>query len=170
MVLRGVNFSCSLIVLSMISTTFMIFNATKALPARNNLPAWAPNKPWPQITILVISCVSLLMSIIIMFAYWKGGHKRAEKAAVYYTVFAVGTFVFSIIMWGIAAGVLNSSKINGQGKDLWGWSCKDNKRRQLFQQDVSYALVCRLQVCPPIPTMHEQFTDDNFRAGRSSAA
>jgi hypothetical protein len=86
------------------------------------------------------------MSMIIMFAYWKGGHKRAEKAAVYYTVFAVGTFVFSIVMWGIAAGILNSSKINGQGKDLWGWSCKDNKRKQLFEADVSYALICRLQV------------------------
>ncbi|KAI9866035.1 MAG: hypothetical protein M1813_002002 [Trichoglossum hirsutum] len=145
-VLRGVNFSCSLIVLSMISTTFMIFNATKALPSRNNLPAWAPGtKPWPQITLLVIASVSLLMSILIMFAYWRGGHRRAEKAAVYYTVFAVGIFVFSIVMWGIAAGVLNSSKLNGQGKDLWGWSCKDNKRRQLFQDDVSYSLVCRLQ-------------------------
>ncbi|KAH0541940.1 hypothetical protein FGG08_003660 [Glutinoglossum americanum] len=141
-VLRGVNFSCSLIVLSMISATFMIFNATKALPARNNLPAWAPStKPWPQITILVISCISLFMSIVIMFAYWRGGHRRAEKAAVYYTVFAVGIFVFSIIMWGIAAGILNSSKINGQGKDLWGWSCKDNKRRQLFQQD-DWSLIC----------------------------
>src|SRR5437762_3569611 len=136
----------------MVSATFMIFNATKALPSRNNLPAWAPNtKPWPQITILVIACISLLMSIVIMYAYWRGGHRRAEKAAVYYTVFAVGTFVFSIVIWGIAAGILNSSKNNGQGKDLWGWSCKDNKRRQLFQEDVSYSLVCRLQVGSSIP-------------------
>ena len=66
--------------------------------------------------------------------------------AVYYTTFAVGFFIFSIVMWGIGAAVLNQSKANGDGKDLWGWSCKDNTRKALFQDDVSYDLACRLQV------------------------
>jgi hypothetical protein len=146
MALRGVNFACSLIVLSMLATVFSIFNATKHLPARNNLPPWAAGtKTWPQITLLVIACISLGMSIIIIAAYFRGGHKRAEKVAVYYTTFAVAFFIFSIIMWGIGAGILNQSKANGNGQDLWGWSCKDNKRRALFADDVSYALVCRLQ-------------------------
>lgn len=147
MFLRGVNFACSLIVLSMLASTFAIFNATKTLPPRSGLPPWAANtKTWPQITLLVIACVSLGMSIIILAAYTRGGHKRAEKVAVYYTVFAVAFFVFSIVMWAIGAGVLNQAKANGNGQDLWGWSCKDNKRRQLFQDDVSYSLICRLQV------------------------
>jgi hypothetical protein len=30
---------------------------------------------------------------------------------------------------------------------LWGWSCRDNTRKALFQDDVSYDLACRLQVC-----------------------
>lgn len=147
MMLRGVNFSCSLIVLSMLAATFTIFNATRSLPARNNLPAWAPGtSTWPQIVLLSIACVSLAMSVGIMWAYWRGGHRRAEKAAVYYTVFAVVFFVFSTIMWGIGAGILNGSKVNGNGTDLWGWSCKNNKRSQLFKDEVSYSLVCRLQV------------------------
>lgn len=146
MVLRGVNFSCSLIVLSMVATTFMIFNATKHLPPRNNLPAWsATSNPWPQIVVLSIAAVSLLFSIVVMAAYCRGGHRRAEKVAVYYTMFAMGYFVFSIIMWLVGAAVLQGSKANGNGQDIWGWSCKDNKRRQLFQDDVHYALVCRLQ-------------------------
>ncbi|KAI9778669.1 MAG: hypothetical protein M1835_004872 [Candelina submexicana] len=146
MLLRGVNFSCSLIVLSMLATTFSIFNATKHLPPRNGLPSWAAkSSTWPQITLLCIACVSLVMSVIILGAYWRGGHKRAEKAAVYYTVFAVAFFVFSIIMWGIGAGILNGSKLHGNNKDVWGWSCIDNKRRKLFENDVSYALICRLQ-------------------------
>ena len=83
MVLRGVNFSCSLIVLSMVSTTFMIFNATKHLPPRNNLPAWsAKSNPWPQIVVLSIAAVSLLFSVIVIEAYCSGGHRRAEKVAV----------------------------------------------------------------------------------------
>ena len=146
-VLRGVNFSCSLIVISMLAAVFTIFNATKALPPRNGLPAWAPNsKTWPQITLLVIACISLAMCVIIFYGYWRGGHRRAEKVAVYYTTFAVGFFIFSIVMWGIGAAVLNQSKANGDGKDLWGWSCKDNTRKALFQDDVSYDLACRLQV------------------------
>ena len=146
MVLRGVNFSCSLIVLSMLSTTFSIFNATKALPSRNNLPPWASHtNPWAQILLLAISCLSLLFSVIVFYAYWRGGHKRAEKVAVYYTIFAVGFFVFSIIMWAIGAGILHSAKSNGGGKDLWGWSCKNNQRSELFKDEVRYTLICRLQ-------------------------
>lgn len=146
MVLRGVSFSCSLIVLSMVSTTFMIFNATKSLPSRNGLPAWAPGvNPWPQIIVLTIACVSLLLSIVVMAAYCRGGHRRAEKVAFYYTVFAMSSFVFSIIMWLVGATVLQGTKINSGGQDIWGWSCKDNKRRELFQDQIHYALVCRLQ-------------------------
>ncbi|KAF1996119.1 hypothetical protein P154DRAFT_325583 [Amniculicola lignicola CBS 123094] len=144
--LRGISFACSLIVLSMLATAFAVFNATKTLAPRNNLPAWAKNTAvWPQITLLSIACVSLAMSIVVLIAYSRGGHKRAEKVAAYYTVFAVGFFIFSIVMWAIGAAVLNQSKQNGNSKDMWGWSCVDNKRRKLFEDDVSYALVCRLQ-------------------------
>jgi hypothetical protein len=31
------------------------------------------------------------------------------------------------------------------GQDMWSWSCKDNKRSQLFHDEVDYSLVCRLQ-------------------------
>ncbi|OCL04880.1 hypothetical protein AOQ84DRAFT_380140 [Glonium stellatum] len=144
--LRGINFACSLIVLSMLATVFSIFNATKTLPPRNNLPPWASGtSTWPQITLLVIASISLFMSIIVLIAYSRGGHQRAEKVAAYYTVFTVAFFIFSIVMWAIGAGILNQSKAQGQGKDMWGWSCKDNKRRQLFENDVSYSLICRLQ-------------------------
>lgn len=147
MCLRVTNFSCSLIVLAMLSTTFTIFNATKSLPTRSNLPAWAPNqKTWPQITVLCIACVSLAFSLGIFYAYWRGGHKRAEKAAIYYTVFSIAFFTFSIVMWAIGAAILSESKKNGNGKDMWGWSCKDGKRKDVFQEDIDYALICRLQV------------------------
>lgn len=163
MLLRGVNFSCSLIVLSMLATTFTIFNATKTLPARNSLPAWAAGtNPWAQIVLLVISCISLSLSVIILGSYWRGGHRRAEKVAIYYTVFAVAFFVFSIIMWGIGAGILNGAKNSGNDKDLWGWACVDNTRRTLFQQEVSYELICRLQnwslVCAIIEIVVETIT------------
>ena len=154
MLLRGVNFSCSLIVLSMLSATFTIFNATKTIPARSGLPPWAAGqKTWPQITLLTIACVSLATSLFVFWSYCRGGHRKAEKAAVYYTTFALGFFVFNTVMWIIAAAILQSSRANGNGKDMWGWSCNDNTRRQLFQQEVHYTLVCRLQVSC-LPTLH----------------
>lgn len=152
MCLRGTNFSCSLIVLSMLSTTFTIFNTTKDIPSRHagpggSLPAWAPHqKTWPQITLLSIACVSLFFSLLVFYGYWRGGHRRAEKAAVYYTAFSVAFFTFSIVMWAIGAAILNQSRKNGNGQDMWGWSCKGGERKDVFQQDVDYALVCRLQV------------------------
>jgi hypothetical protein len=146
--LRGVNFTCSLIVLAMTSTALHIFFATRHLPAENNLPAWATGtQTWPQYVVLATSCVSLALCLMIFYSYWKCGHRGAEKAAVYHTMFAVGLFIFSMAMWGIAAGILQRSKNNNRNKNIWGWSCVDNKRRQLFSEKVDYALVCALQVC-----------------------
>lgn len=160
MCLRGTNFSCSLIVLSMLSTTFTIFNTTRSLPARSNLPAWAPNqKTWPQITLLSIACVSLAMSLAIFYGYWRGGHKRAEKAAVYYTAFTIAFFLFSTVMWAIGAALLNESRKSGKGQDMWGWSCKGGKRKTVFQQDIDYALICRLQVRKLCPTIQKQYSN-----------
>jgi hypothetical protein len=134
----------------MLSMTFSIFNATKALPARNNLPAWAVGtKTWPQKVVLAVSCVSRALCLVVFWNYWRGGHKRAEKVAVYYTLFAVAFFIFSSIMWGLAAGILQNAKNNSGNKDVWGWSCVDNKRRQVFSDKVDYALVCRMQVSFP---------------------
>lgn len=147
--LRGVNFSCSLIILAMISSSFTIFNATRSLPAQNGLPPWAENTDtWPQKVVLGAACVSLLVCVLVFVGYCRGGHRRAQKVAVYYTLFAVGWFIVSMVMWAVAAGVLQISRNKGDNKDMWGWSCVDNHRSDIFSQKVDYALICRLQVCP----------------------
>lgn len=144
--LRGVNFSCSLIILAMMSSSFAIFNATKALPAQSKMPSWAQGTDtWPQKLVLSMSCVSLFSCFVVFIAYCRGGHKRAEKVGTYYTMFAIAWFIFSMIMWVITAGVFQNSKNNSQNKDMWGWSCVDNTRADVFSQKVDYALVCRLQ-------------------------
>lgn len=163
MALRATNFSCSLIVLAMISTTFTIFNATRHLPPRNGVSAWSTKTvQWPNILLLTIACISLVMAVAIFYAYWRGGHKRAEKAAVYYTIFAVGFFVCSIVMWGVGAAALQNSRNTENGQDIWGWSCKDNSRKTIYQNDVDFELVCRLQnwalVCCIIEVVVEVIT------------
>jgi hypothetical protein len=144
--LRGVSFSCSLIILAMLSASFAIFNATRALPALSGLPTWATNtQTWPQKVVLACSCVSLLICIGVFIGYCRGGHRRAEKVGVYYTLFAVSWFIFSMAMWAAAAGILQVSRTNNDNKDMWGWACVENRRSQIQGQHVDYALVCRLQ-------------------------
>ncbi|KAL8419828.1 hypothetical protein RB594_002841 [Gaeumannomyces avenae] len=144
--LRGVNFSCSLIILAMISTTFTIFNATRSLPTQNGMPSWSTTtNPWPQILVLTVACISLCICIAVFWAYCRGGHRRAEKVGVYYTLFAVGWFIFSMIMWVIAAAVFQSQRSSSGNQDMWGWSCVQNHRSELYDDKVDYALLCRLQ-------------------------
>ncbi|KAI0140875.1 hypothetical protein F4776DRAFT_536349 [Hypoxylon sp. NC0597] len=144
--LRGVSFSCSTIILAMLSSSFAIFHATKSLPAQNGLPAWSTGtNTWPQILVLSVSCVNLLICIAIFIGYCRGGHHRAEKVGVYYTLFAVGWFIASVILWAAAAGVLQFTRNNSGNQDMWGWACVQNHRADLFSQKVDYELVCRLQ-------------------------
>ncbi|OHE95792.1 hypothetical protein CORC01_08933 [Colletotrichum orchidophilum] len=144
--LRGVSFSCSLIIISMIAASFQIFNATKRLPAQSGLPSWAEGTAvWPQVLVITMSSISLAVCIGVLLAYCRGGHQRAEKVSTYYTLFAIGWFIISMVMWAIAAGIFQTSRNNGGGKDMWGWSCKENKRAEVFSDKVDYALICRLQ-------------------------
>ncbi|KAI0012101.1 hypothetical protein F4779DRAFT_101509 [Xylariaceae sp. FL0662B] len=144
--LRGVSFSCSLIILSMLSSSFAIFHATKGLPPQNGLPPWASGtQTWPQILVLTVACVSLAICIFVFVGYCRGGHARAEKVGVYYTLFAVGWFIVSLIIWAISAGVLQFTRNNSGNQDMWGWSCVQNHRSDLFSEKIDYALVCRLQ-------------------------
>lgn len=145
--LRSVNFSCSLIILSMLSASFSIFNATKTLPSQSGMPSWAKNtNTWPQKLVLAMACVSLTACIIVFLAYCRGGHRRAEKVSTYYTMFAIGWFIVSMILWAVTAALYQHSRTSSNNKDMWGWSCLDNKRADVYQDKVDYALICRLQV------------------------
>lgn len=172
--LRFVNFGCSLIVLSILAVTLTVFNATKNLPLRNTAPAWAEGtNPWPQYLLLAMACVSLFACLIVFWAYWKGGHRRAEKTAVYYTAFSIGFFFFSLVMWIVGAAIFQHSIATGGGKDLWGWSCNHNTREQIYHDVIDYALLCRLQVSQPnnmFPaTLYTRTLTYISRTGASSA-
>ncbi|KYK58243.1 hypothetical protein DCS_05256 [Drechmeria coniospora] len=146
--LRGVGFSCSLIILSMLSASFAIFNATRALPSQSNMPSWAPDTSktaWPQKLTLAMASFSLLVCILVFITYCRGGHKRAEKVNTYYTMFAIGWFIVSMILWVITAALFQHAKNNSNNKDMWGWACVDNIRSEVFGDKVDYQLVCRLQ-------------------------
>lgn len=143
--LRGVSFSCSLIIVSMLSASFAIFNATRSLPAQSNMPAWSQNTMlWPQILVIVVASISILGCMMVFCAYFRGGHKRAERIATYYTMFAIGWFIVSLAMWAVSAGIFQASRASSQGRDMWGWSCRENRRADVFHDKIDYALVCRL--------------------------
>ncbi|KAI0400546.1 hypothetical protein F4802DRAFT_481442 [Xylaria palmicola] len=161
--LRGISFSCSLIIISLLAVSFNIFRTTNHLAAQSGLPPWAENtKLWPQVVVLSVSGVNLILCILIFIGYLRGGHHRAEKVGVYYTLFAVGWFIASSVLWAAAAGILQFTRNNSNNKDMWGWACVENKRAEVFSQKVDYALVCRLQnwslICALIEIVLDVFT------------
>ncbi|KAJ5702850.1 hypothetical protein N7488_010398 [Penicillium malachiteum] len=144
--LRFVNFGCSLIVLAMLAVTLRTFMATRNLPERNTSTPWETGtNPWPQWLLLGLACFSLLACMIVFWGYYRGGHKRAEKLAVYYSTISVIYFTFSFIMWIVTAAIYEHSKATGNNKDLWGWACAQNTREQIYSNAIDYALLCRLQ-------------------------
>ncbi|EPS25961.1 hypothetical protein PDE_00897 [Penicillium oxalicum 114-2] len=146
MFLRGVNFSCSLIVLALLATTLTVFEATKSIPTRNTLPAWAEGtNPWAQYLLLGLASFSLFACLIVFWGYWKGGHRRAEKTTIYYTTFSICFFFFNFVMWTVGAAIYQHSKGTNSNKDLWGWSCNQNTREEIYSNTIDYALLCRLQ-------------------------
>lgn len=144
--LRGVSFSCSLIILAMMSSAFAIFNSTKALPNQSGKPSWAEGTAtWPQKLVLAMACVSLFACVLVFLAYCRGGHRKAEKVSTYYTMFAIGWFILSMILWAVTAALFQHTRSNTGNKDMWGWSCVDNTRADIYSDKIDYALVCRLQ-------------------------
>lgn len=161
--LRGINFSCSLIVLCMLATTMHIFNATKSLTARGTAKPWSPKaNPWPQILLLVISSLSLLMCLVVLINYFRGRQLRAEKVAFYYTCFSAAFFFFCLVLWVVAAACLQHAHTHSNNMDIWGWACTDNTRSQLYGAAIDYSLVCRMQdwalVCVCIEIVLELLT------------
>ncbi|KKK12371.1 hypothetical protein P175DRAFT_0533594 [Aspergillus ochraceoroseus IBT 24754] len=158
--LRFISFGCSIIVLAILCTTLTIFHTTRSLPSRSGLTPWSTNtNPWPQYMTLGVACLSLLTCLVVFWTWRKRGHKRAEKVATYYTIFSVGFFIFSLILWIVAVVVYQNAKTIGNGQDIWGWSCKNNKREKVYSNDIDYALLCRLQdwglVCAVIEVVIE---------------
>ncbi|KAL4866390.1 hypothetical protein BDV12DRAFT_135917 [Aspergillus spectabilis] len=159
--LRFVSFGCSIIILAILATTLTIFHATKNLPSRSGTTPWAVGtNPWPQYLLLATACLSLLSCLVVFWTWKKRGHKRAEKVAVYYSIFSVGFFGFTLILWVVVSAIYQHSKSNGNGQDMWGWSCKTgNQRATVFANDVDYPLLCRLQdwglVCAVIEVVIE---------------
>lgn len=144
--LRSINCACSLVVLALVASTFAIFFSTRHLATRNNFRPWSIDTPqWPQICILVIACISLVLSLTIMYGYWRGGHSRAERMALRATIFAGGVFIFTIVLWSVGIGIMQGSRSDNNDQDLWGWACKDNTRRALFKDTINYDLVCKQQ-------------------------
>lgn len=82
----------------------------------------------------------------VFWGYWRGGRRRAQKYAAYYSLLSVFLFIFQLVMWIVAAAIFEHSKATGDDKDLWGWACVHNEREQLFKDQIDYALLCRLQV------------------------
>lgn len=50
-----------------------------------------------------------------------------------------------MLLWVVTAAVFQHSKNTSSNQDMWGWSCVNNHRSEVYSDKVDYQLVCRLQ-------------------------
>jgi hypothetical protein len=50
-----------------------------------------------------------------------------------------------MVLWAISAALFQHSKNSSNNKDMWGWSCVNNHRSDIYADKVDYAMLCRLQ-------------------------
>lgn len=50
-----------------------------------------------------------------------------------------------MVLWAITAALFQHSKSSSNNQDMWGWSCVENHRADVYADKVDYQLVCRLQ-------------------------
>ncbi|KAI7909506.1 hypothetical protein M9X92_011599 [Pyricularia oryzae] len=126
--LRGVSFSCSLIVVAVMFTVLTMFDAAKVHQGASHAQQHAR-----LILILTVSCLSVVICMFIFWPYCRGGYRKVEKVAVYHTLLTIGGFIVRI----------------GLDSDCCFFPTSAQQQRQqghTFEDDVDYSLLCRLQV------------------------
>jgi hypothetical protein len=99
----------------------------------------------PQAILLAVSSISLALSLSIVWAYFQGGHTRAERCAGWRSVTGCGLIVLNVVGWALGGGFfLFSDKHMKQGS-LWSATCYPSKNEKEIN-GVDMGILCRLQV------------------------
>ena len=112
---------------------------------------WPQNaKLWPTYLALGIASLSAILATIVILAYcW--GTKAANRWNTARTTITVGTLIFNIVIWGIAAaGLQSTSSFNGIGsQSLWSATCDaTDQQHELFGHVINLSRFCLMQVFP----------------------
>jgi hypothetical protein len=96
----------------------------------------------------LIAGISVLLNVVIMFAY-KLGVEKANKAATVATTFTWVVMLGNLIVWCVAASLYRTEKDKGgKSNDLWGWTCSPLAReiQKEFAVEVDFDKFCNVQV------------------------
>jgi hypothetical protein len=105
-------------------------------------------KLWPTYVTLGVAALSTLLATMTLIAYlWST--KASNRWNLARTTVTVGTLLFNIVMWAIAAFSLQStSAFDGTGsQSLWSASCDSTDQQQsIFRNVVNLNQFCLMQV------------------------
>ncbi|KAK7192999.1 hypothetical protein DPSP01_005210 [Paraphaeosphaeria sporulosa] len=110
--------------------------------------AWAKDsKVWPTWMYFLIAAISVVLNIVIIFAY-KFGIDKANKAATVATTFNWFVMLGNLAVWCVAASLYRTEKDkDGKSNDLWGWTCSPLAReiQKEFAHEVDFDKFCNVQ-------------------------
>ena len=111
--------------------------------------AWASGTiTWYTYLYFGVSTVSLILDTIILIFYCRG-IRAANKAATVAGIWSGILLVVHAVIWAISVAIYRYGKepVNGDFKDLWGWTCStaaDEIQSQIT--DIDFSKYCTIQV------------------------
>lgn len=112
--------------------------------------AWAHDTiAWYTYMYTAVSAVSLLLNLVVLFAYLRGGFRGGNRAAVYDSAWTWSILAVHVVVWVVSAGIYRYGKepVNGKFRDLWGWTCSTAADElQHAVTNVNFDKYCSVQV------------------------
>jgi hypothetical protein len=122
-VVRTLDLGCSLVIIGLIASNFVVFNATRFAVNDSGNPIWGEEHPrtWPTTVLLCVACVSAGLSVVVLLSYFKSV-QWANRFNIAHATITISVSVFLIIMWGISIGIFNYHDQRAS-PDLWSRAC-----------------------------------------------
>jgi len=122
-VVRVLDLGCSLVIIALIASNFIVFNATRFSVNDSGNPIWGAEHPrtWPTTVLLSVACVSVALSVVVLLSYLKSV-QWANRFNIAHATITISVSVFLIIMWAISIGIFNYHDQSAT-PDLWSRAC-----------------------------------------------
>ena len=158
-VIRILSWSCSylpsfflhtyrrVVVIALMTTALVSFYRTIDV-AVHNRPLWPENtRVWPTYVTLAVAAINTILASIVLIAYF-WGTKAANRWNLARTILTIGSIIFAIVIWAIAAASLKStSESDGRNWSLWSATCDaPEDQKDLFLGKLNFNQFCLEQV------------------------
>ena len=122
------------------------YYTTKNHNVNGTMSVWGKSTTlWPTFLLLAVALITLLLNLITICAYFRGGVEKANSTSNAASYIGYVLLAVHVIVWAVSMGLF---KMANSGKDLWGYSC--GSQADAIQEEVKsfidFGKLCTTQV------------------------